>query len=321
MMMSDINNTTNTAEQETALGKTAMDQHDYESAIEHFGTALQLTIAAHDNQEDHPLAAPFYARYGKALLEAAVRSASMTYVNETAVEKNYGKLSQVEEPGKVIELSDEDDYEEQEEEEDQDEEQEEDEEEQNETNDFDLAFQMLDMARLLYSKQEGLEARQHESAVLEDLADLSMETEEFEQAIVDYQSAIAVLQSSTSTSLSCKRAMAALHFKLGMASEYSGAVQDAIKSLEEARRLIHSITADLQSSLGGKGKEKQDESTDDLSVIVKEVENKLEELKSGKTLNSQGNLHEAMAQAAATTMPANAAVNDLSSLVKKRRVE
>lgn len=323
----------NTADNETAMGKAAMDKHDYEAAIEHFGTALQLAITANGGQEDHPATAPFYARYGKALLEAAVRSASLCLVNEVAVEKSYGAIgaAQSEEPGKVIELSDDEDVGEDVEEEEEnaeedgeneDEEAEADAEEEEQVNDFDLAFQMLDMARLLYSRQEGVEARHLESAVLEDMADLSMETEEFAQAIEDYRAAIAALQQTPSTALTSKRAMAALHFKLGMASEYSGAVTDAVKALEEARRLIHSITADLDATATGKGKERQEDGdpSTDLLLIVKEVEGKLEELRSGKTLNTQGNLHEAMAQAAAVK-PADAPVNDLSGLVKKRRVE
>src|SRR5579864_8794265 len=101
MGISDGNNLD--ASSETAKGKEAMENKDFEGAIEHFGSALQLVIEQRDGQEDHPDTAPYYARYGKALLEAAVRSASVSLVNEAAVEKNYG--GEVDESGKVILLS------------------------------------------------------------------------------------------------------------------------------------------------------------------------------------------------------------------------
>lgn len=339
-----------TAESETNLGKAAMDVRDVESAIEHFGRALKLAIDSYgDGVEDHPSTAPFYARYGKALLEAAVRAASLSLVNEEAVDQSYGGAVEGIEHGKLIELSDDEDApevevegeeesnsedvpDEQEEEEgdydndDDDEEVEMDEDDDKEAddNDFDLAWQMLDTARLLYSRQEGTEARVLEATVLEDLADLGMETETFQQAIGDYQLAIVVL-GRVSHSPGNIRALASLHFKLGMALEYSGRVPDAIKALEDAHSLIVGLsTAAMDPAMKGKEKMVVEAvvESDELDAIVKEIEVKLEELRSGKTLGAQGNITEAMHQAVSTsTTPSQQQpVHDLTGLVKKRRV-
>ena len=50
--------TTTTMESETISGKTAMEAQEFESAIHHFGRALQLATQHHNNQEDHPSTAP-----------------------------------------------------------------------------------------------------------------------------------------------------------------------------------------------------------------------------------------------------------------------
>lgn len=335
---------TDTPETATAAGKAALAEKEYEQAIELFGEALRLALEACSGQADHPSTAQYYARYGRALLEAAVQTATVALVNQAVVEKNYKGIASASDPdpSKLIALSDseaesdagsdtadmgaaEEDMESVEE----GDEEEEEEEGEEAAGDFDLAWEMLDAARVIYAKQEGPDARLHESQVLEDLADLSMETEDFAQASSDYQSALSALDKAGQQG--DVRAQAALSFKLGMALEYSGKVPEAIDALADAHSRLQSLLESAPGPVSEKGKERMaDSSTEELRAIAADVQCKLDELRAGKSnvmTSPDGlGLHDAMlsaasAAAAATSGSNPAGVNDLSSLVKKRKIE
>ena len=318
-----------TVEELNVAGKEAMAEKNFEKAIECYGSALQKAVLTVGNgQEDHPDLAPFYARYGKALLEGAFGAEPYSMLLRPEVAKNLNVAAEVgESDGKTILLSDDEEEEDDVEEEgdgtndDNQEDGEPEEEtaaEETAETDFDLAFAMLDTARVLYAAQEGQEARMHESLVLEDIGDLSMEMEEFEAAVKDYEEAIGAMQKAPSF-LRDARALASLKFKLACALEYSERVPEAVEALREAQTLLNILLTEDNADSKGKGKELH--SMTDLQAIIKEVSDKYEELRSGKSIQTNGgNLQEAMKEAAAKVV-ATSSVNDLSGMVKRRRVE
>lgn len=213
--------------------------------------------------------------------------------------------------------------------------------EEGEGDEFNDAWDVLDIARVIYEKDDSPEARQKLADVYVCLGDVSLETEKFDQAIPDFRSALEIKQANLEPD---NRELAELHYKLALALEYSTAEQHlAVEETEKALKVLRhrlSVLQDKQLAESGdvKGKGKQSDSigdysrTSDLHKEIKEIQElipdmevKIEELKNPKQLEAQVDMLKEMlglnGSTGLPTTPIPSNVNDLTSLVKKRKAD
>ncbi len=213
---------------------------DFEESAGLFSEALDLMVP-HVGQLALALG-PIYLAYGRALMQIAIANQDALLVtklpenvpNKARVDE--GKTGEEENSGKIIDLPDiipeESDESEHQDTEKGNEEQE---------DDFKLAWEILDIARLIYSKQEDPLSRQVLSDIHMDLGDLQMENEQFPSALEDYQRALDLCNDE---GVEGKRALASIHFKIAMAQEYSGDLEKAIPPLTAAVDLLKTCPTD-----------------------------------------------------------------------------
>ena len=160
--------------------------------------------------------------------------------------------------------------------------------------DFGIAWEVLDTARVIYEKDTTLDSSIRASKLVDvycSLGDLSMENgnesnsvsfliETFEQAIPDYGKAIENQKVVGEASIDEKRALASLFFKQAMAYEYSNKSDPAIEALTKAKELLESCVKELESQ-DGKEPLGEYDPLSDLQSLIPEIVEKIQELRNG----------------------------------------
>lgn len=301
-------------------GFRAFKQGSLEQAIESFSTGLDLMVP-HVGQLAEALG-PIYLAYGRALMQQAIENVDAMLVNQSAVpaeakgalaarqeaEDQATTSAAIKEQHKLVDLPDVFAPEEPSGDE-------EDSEgeggPQEEEDDFQLAWEVLDVARLIYSKQETPQARQLTADIHMDLGDLQMENEQFKLAIEDYRKAAVLIEgliAAEAGSVGLKRALASTQFKLAMAHEYDNDAPAALPPLSSALALLQACLAAGPDA--------------DLEDLVRELALKTADLKT--SMEKAEVLRQKIVvpddgEAGFSKPTEGAAVNDLSGLVKKRR--
>jgi len=117
--------------------------------------------------------------------------------------------------------------------------------------DFNAAWEVLDLARSIYEKRmEGDdEVRLKVADTFIALGDISLETEKFDQAITDYSSGLALKTELLPLS---SRQLAEVHYKLSIALDLTaGRLADAIHHAQRALESIEVRLVELQAGLAG----------------------------------------------------------------------
>lgn len=300
-------------------GFRAFKQGSLEQAIESFSTGLDLMVP-HVGQLAEALG-PIYLAYGRALMQQAVENVDAMLVNQSAVpaeakdalaarqeaEDQATTSAAIREQHKLVDLPDVFAPEEPS----GDEEDSEGEGAPQEEDDFQLAWEVLDVARLIYSKQATPQARQLTADIHMDLGDLQMENEQFKLAIEDYRKAAVLIEgliAAEAGSVGLKRALASTHFKLAMAHEYDNDAPAALPPLSSALALLQACLAAGPDA--------------DLEDLVRELALKAADLKT--SIEKAEVLRQKIVvpddgEAGFSKPTEGAAVNDLSGLVRKRR--
>ncbi|KAF9244680.1 hypothetical protein BU15DRAFT_41998 [Melanogaster broomeanus] len=249
---------------ETALehARRAFALKKYEQAVEHYATALELQTKKHD--EDAPEMADLYFSYGKALLENAIAQASVLGKEPEpgAVEDNKRRTTTTGDgKGPILAFGDEGEGEdgtvdlfEQATREAEEESEGEDEEgdEGAPEDDFNAAWDVLELARAIYekAKDEDDDIKLKLADTYITLGDVSLETEKFDQAITDYSAGLALKVDLLPMS---SRQIAEAHYKLSMVLDLtSGRLSDAILHSEKALESVLQRITELKDGLSGK---------------------------------------------------------------------
>ncbi|KAF5352895.1 hypothetical protein D9757_012110 [Collybiopsis confluens] len=354
--------------------KRAFALKQYEQAVESYATALE--IVSRKLGEDSPEIADLYFAYGKALLENAISQNSVLgkeqqeedHVEETKESNGTGPIlsfsgdaedvtedasdpavdlfaeaaKQVAEADAVAGN----------------EEDEEDEEDGEPEDDFNAAWEVLDLARAIYDKQHDTDASDEVVALkLADcyitLGDVSLETEKFDQAITDYEVGLTLKTKLLPIS---SRQIAEAHYKLSIVLDLTpGRLSDSIAHADQALQSIQSRLEELESVKAnppppkteakpdpkGKGKAQavaapvdnivQHLSATQIEGEIKELNElkedlalKIEELKSAPNDALATSAPVMVAQAldkelAITPSSGPAVVNDLTSMIRKKK--
>lgn len=204
-------------------GCSALRSGDYDQAADSLSRALEIR-ARHHGELAIECALTYY-KYGCALLYKVQTESDA--LNDPSSLKNSTEPAASSEPVISNGTTDTGQAEETKGEED-DEEGEEDLEEEEES-DLDMAWKMLDIARVIYEKQ--LNHSIEEVDVITALADVSLEREDFEMCFRDYTRALEILEGLVESD---NRRIAELCFKLSLAQQLGYKPKDALRYCQQA---------------------------------------------------------------------------------------
>jgi len=349
------------------LGAKTYAAKEYEEAVNHYGEACQIYSNDNEGKESPEL----LFLYGKALFQVAVSKngifggnpdeaaalATTATKDETKTdEKPTNGMFQFSEDVPLAEEEDDEESEkkdngkedeEQEKEQEKEEEQEEDGEEEEqqgeeqgeeEQSDFEIAWEILDLARSLYeqtlpetplneipkdaenSKDPVVITKIKLSDIHDLLGEISLETENFKQASEDFESLLKIREELFPFDSSL---ISEAHYKLSLALEFNFADNDS-----KSKAIMH-LTKAIESIKLKQSKQSDDEKDIDL---IKDLESRLEDLQKdpNEAFDEQkkdiikgilGEVTSADEQKPKQASSSNQAVNDLTSVVKKRKAK
>lgn len=303
-------------------GNKAFALRDYELSVEKYGQATELLGELHG--ESSPKCADALFLYGKALLENAVSQSGVLGSGPgIAADEIEEEVADDADPAK-FHFGDEGEGGE-EEDEAQAEEGNDDQDgngngegpEEEPEDDFQTAWDVLDLARVLYSKtleqDKGKQPDSSTSLKLADvylsLGDVSLETENFDQAVRDYTSA---LELKTRFLSDDSRQLAEAHWKLALVLEYASG--QGSENRDMAITHVRNAMAVLKRRISKISDEREKK---DAKELLSEMEPKIQELQmpivDAETINKV--LEVAKGQGSAGP------VNNIQTLVKKRKTE
>ncbi|KAF7722105.1 hypothetical protein EC973_003685 [Apophysomyces ossiformis] len=319
-------------------GNRAFSIEDYDASVIKFGEACQLLDTA--NGYLSPKNGDAYFLYGRALLKVAIRQnsvlgqaaqASATAVEEAEQEQKAAATSA------RLQFAGEPDL-------DEDEEEEEEEAagdsaeagangEATADDDFETAWDILDIARVIFEKNEDEETQLKLADVYMCLGDVSLETEKFNDALPDYRKAIEIKERLLSED---NRQLAEVYYTYALALEFSNESQQAPAEIDKAINVLKKRIDILEAKSAGKGKGKETEAVPvsdgenakeiaEIKEMIPELELKKEELSNRKNTEAEADaLLKSMLSAVApekSSISAQTLVNDLTTLVKRKAKE
>ncbi|KAI0831839.1 hypothetical protein BC628DRAFT_1415339 [Trametes gibbosa] len=257
--------------------KRAFALKKYEQSVEHYASALEAATKQFGEQDSET--ADLYFAYGKALLENAISQSSVLGKQEPddALEDsneaaNSGAFlsffgdAEDEVPGEDLAVdlfaearkaADAADAAEEQAEDDED-----DGEDAEPEDDFNAAWEVLDLARAIYEKrqEESDEVKLKLAETFITLGDVSLETEKFDQAVADYTAGLTLKTELLPLS---SRQIAEAHYKISIVLDLtSGRLGDAITHAERALDSVEARLAELRDALSGQGLVKQEPKED-----------------------------------------------------------
>jgi tetratricopeptide (TPR) repeat protein len=234
-------------------GRELVKTKRYEDAVEHFGSMLEETCKKHGELD--PACAPIYFEYGNCLLLKAEDDAD---VFGDSMQKEEGEDNEAEEEGGPAGGSAEEGA-------------------ASNAEDLEVAWEMLEVARVIYSKQDSPVCEAALAKVYSRLGDLSMETGNFQGSVDDYNKCLAVREKMLPKN---NRSVADVHCCLAMAWMYFASsetgkpdqLKDALTHYKAAGSLIHGC---LQASrdepvVEGKGKKRASAEVSPTSTLTGE---------------------------------------------------
>lgn len=264
------------------LGQKHLVMGNIPAAVNAFQEAASLLGKKYGETADECAEAFFY--YGKSLLELARM--------ENGVLGNALEGVQVEEEGEKAEgdsaLPAVDETEESEEEDKENDKAEDDKEneltaedkesEEDEIGNLELAWDMLELAKVIYKRQETKEAQLHAAQAHLKLGEVSIESENYTQAIEEFQACLALQQKYLEAH---DRLLAESHYQLALAYHYNSQFDEAVlqfgKSIEVIDKRMAMLTERMQKTENGSPEDEKE--IEELRGLLPEIREKIEDSK------------------------------------------
>ncbi|GAA5802550.1 hypothetical protein EDC94DRAFT_626363 [Helicostylum pulchrum] len=319
-------------------GKLAFSKGEYSSSIIKLGEACQLLDEL--NGVLAPANGDAFFLYGEALLQYAIQQNTVlgqsAQASAEAVEEQQEieKEEQVESSNPLFQLGAMPDFTTkvetaaEEQDDDDDDDAEEGEEAEAADDDFETAWDILDIARVIFEKGEDKNTQLKLADVHLCLGDVSLETEKFNEALTDYEKAIEIKKSVLEED---NRELAEAHYKYALALEFSSdRAEQALPELQKAVSVLKKRIETLEAGEGkGKGKQESDlskKALDEIAEIkelIPDMELKIDELSNRQATEKEAEtLLKAMLGMGNGDKPKQISdatpVNDLSTLVKRK---
>ncbi|KAK7100670.1 hypothetical protein V1264_023581 [Littorina saxatilis] len=290
-----------------AQGKRNMVCQEIPTAVQQFQDACQLLSGAYGEMAKE--CADAYFQYGSALLELArmeqgVLGNALDGVDvdaeDDAEPNNKEQFEPVDKIGdgagktdKGDEKKDTEDGEEEEEEDDEEEgeeegdevesqeegEKKEGEEDPEDISNLQLAWEVLELSKVIYSKEENKESQLKAAESSLKLGEVSLETEQYEQAINDLEACLKIQKEHLD---SFDRAVAETHYQLGLAYHMNKQFEKAVENFKAAVNCLETKIEKLQIIVKEKPPKEQSQWVDPAESAekeIKEIETILPEIK------------------------------------------
>eukprot|EP00092_Neocalanus_flemingeri_P030165 GFUD01032743.1.p1 GENE.GFUD01032743.1~~GFUD01032743.1.p1 ORF type:complete len:425 (-),score=146.54 GFUD01032743.1:89-1363(-) len=190
--------------------------------------------------------------------------------------------------------------------------------EDEEPSNLQLAWEMLELAKVVYTKQvesgEGTKAYFEEKlcSTILSLGEVSIENENYSQAVEDIQSCIKKLESLPKDS----RIIAEAKYQLGVAQGFNSQYDEAVESLNSAIEVIKLRTKNIKESVkSSKSPSLQKMEITELEALVPEIEEKIIDTKDMKKEA------EAKTKQEAEGLSSTSGSKNVTSIAVKRKVE
>ncbi|KAI8099377.1 uncharacterized protein BX664DRAFT_321116 [Halteromyces radiatus] len=316
-------------------GNKAYASKDYETSTTKFGEACQRLDVLHGELD--PRNGDAYFLYGRALLDYAIQQnavlgqSAQATAEEVETQQLEAKVSsensnprfQIDEKPTFVSdagnVEDNDDSEEEEEN------------NENQEDDFETAWDVLDVARVIFEKGEDDESKLKLADVLLSLGDVSLETEKFNDALPDFKKAIDIKQSLLQPD---DRQLAEAHYKYSLALELSSDSQGlALDELQKTKTVLKNRIetlekGDIKDDNKGKSKytpsEAEQKEITEIQDLISDLDEKVVELSNRQESEREAekllkSLLGGMANETSTTsVNSSAPVHDLTTLVKRK---
>lgn len=150
--------------------------------------------------------------------------------------------------------------------------------EEDEVGNLELAWDMLELAKLIYKRQETKEAQLHAAQAHLKLGEVSVESENYAQAIEEFQACLALQQKYLEAH---DRLLAESHYQLALAYHYNSQFDEAIlqfsKSVEVIDKRMVMLTERIKQAEGGSTEDEKE--IEELKGLLPEIKEKIEDSK------------------------------------------
>ncbi|XP_054837261.1 nuclear autoantigenic sperm protein [Eublepharis macularius] len=211
--------------------------------------------------------------------------------------------------------------------------------EEDEVGNLELAWDMLELAKVIYKRQDTKEAQLHAAQAHLKLGEVSIESENYTQAIEEFHSCLTLQQKYLEAH---DRLLAETHYHLGLAYHYNNQYDEAVlqfsKSMEVIDKRMEMLTERLKAK--GEGSDEDEKEIDELKGLLPEIKEKIEDSKESQksakvaelalkaTLvgGSSSGFSQGTESSLTSTIPigqtadgASQCITDISHLVRKKR--
>uniref|UniRef100_A0A8D0DYR5 Nuclear autoantigenic sperm protein n=1 Tax=Salvator merianae TaxID=96440 RepID=A0A8D0DYR5_SALMN len=213
--------------------------------------------------------------------------------------------------------------------------------EEDEVGNLELAWDMLELAKVIYKRQDTKEAQLHAAQAHLKLGEVSIESENYVQAIEEFHSCLTLQQKYLEAH---DRLLAETHYHLGLAYHYNNQYDEAVlqfsKSVEVIDKRMVMLTDRLKTKGEGEGLTDDEKEIEELKGLLPEIKEKIEDSKESQksakvaelalkaTLvgGSSSSFSQGTESSLTSTIPAgqkadgtSQCVTDISHLVRKKR--
>ncbi|KGL74240.1 Nuclear autoantigenic sperm protein [Tinamus guttatus] len=150
--------------------------------------------------------------------------------------------------------------------------------EEDEVGNLELAWDMLELAKVIYKRQETKEAQLHAAQAHLKLGEVSIESENYTQAIEEFQACLALQQKYLEAH---DRLLAESHYQLALAYHYNSQFDEAVlqfgKSIEVIDKRMAMLTERIKTTESGSPEDEKE--IEELKGLLPEIKEKIEDSK------------------------------------------
>jgi len=210
--------------------------------------------------------------------------------------------------------------------------------EEEEIGNLELAWDMLELAKVIYKRQETKEAQLHAAQAHLKLGEVSIESENYVQAIEEFQACLALQQKYLEAH---DRLLAESHYQLALAYHYNSQFDEAVlqfgKSVEVIDKRLAMLTERIKKAESGSPEDEKE--IEELKGLLPEIKEKIEDSKESQKsarvaelalkatlVGTTSGFSQSEGSGSVSTIPvrkaadgASQCVTDISHLVRKKR--
>ncbi|KAM7046693.1 nuclear autoantigenic sperm protein [Acridotheres tristis] len=210
--------------------------------------------------------------------------------------------------------------------------------EEDEIGNLELAWDMLELAKVIYKRQETKEAQLHAAQAHLKLGEVSIESENYTQAIEEFQACLALQQKYLEGH---DRLLAESHYQLALAYHYNSDFDEAVLQFGKSMEVIDKRLAILNERIknADTGSPEDEKEIEELKGLLPEIKEKIEDSKESQKsakvaelglkatlVGTTSGFAQSEDSGSVSTIPvrkgadgASQCVTDISHLVRKKR--